>query len=63
MRKFLHFNDNTTMMSTEHPDHDRLHKVRPLLTEINKRFSLNPLERHLFIDEQLCSSKSRQDFH
>ncbi|KAJ8933967.1 hypothetical protein NQ318_009326 [Aromia moschata] len=56
---FFHFNDNTTMLPIEHSDHDRLHKVRPLLTELNKRFSSIPLERHLSIYEQLCSNKSR----
>ncbi|GFX49602.1 hypothetical protein TNCV_4902441 [Trichonephila clavipes] len=39
------------------PNLDRLHKIRPLYDELNKNFAKVPLERHLSIDEQICSTK------
>lgn len=59
IRTFIHFNDNDKMFPVNDPKHDRLHKIRPLLTEINKRFQSIPHESCLSVDEQLCSCKSR----
>lgn len=59
IRRYLHFNDNTKMLPVEHPDHDRIHKIRPLYRALNDRFSTIPPERFLSIDEQICSCKSR----
>lgn len=61
IRQFLHFNDNSKHLSRDHPNHDRLHKLRPLITHLNTRTknSILPLEAQLSIDEQLCSTKVR----
>ena len=32
----LHVNDNSTAVSRNQPGYDKLHKVRPLLYEVNK---------------------------
>ncbi|GFT00227.1 piggyBac transposable element-derived protein 1 [Nephila pilipes] len=57
--QYLHFNDNHKHLPRNHSNHDRLHKIRPLYDELNKNFAKVPLERHLSIDEQICSTKVR----
>ncbi|GFX43895.1 piggyBac transposable element-derived protein 2 [Trichonephila clavipes] len=59
MTKYLHFNDNDKHLPRDHPNRDRLHKIRPIYDELNKKFSKVPFERHLSIDEQICSTKYR----
>ncbi|GFS34235.1 hypothetical protein TNIN_463441 [Trichonephila inaurata madagascariensis] len=49
--------DNDKHLPRDHPNHDRLNKIRPLYDELNKNFAKVPLERHLSIDEQICSTK------
>ncbi|GFY62086.1 piggyBac transposable element-derived protein 1 [Trichonephila inaurata madagascariensis] len=51
--------DNDKHLSRDHPNHDRLHKIRHLYDELNKNFAIVPLERHLWIDEQICSINVR----
>ncbi|GFW55576.1 piggyBac transposable element-derived protein 1 [Trichonephila clavipes] len=57
IRQYLCFNDNDKHLSIYYPSHDCLHKIRPLYDELNKHFAKVPLERHLSIDEQICSTK------
>lgn len=57
IRSFLHFNDNNKHLPKEHPDHDRLHKIRPVIDQLNTTFSSVALEQRLSIDEQMCSTK------
>lgn len=59
IRKFLHFNDNELHLPRDNENHDRLHKLRPILDHLNNVFSTVPLEGKLSIDEQLCSTKLR----
>ncbi|GFS87373.1 piggyBac transposable element-derived protein 3 [Trichonephila clavipes] len=59
IRQYLHFNDNDKHLPRDHPNHDRLHKIRSLYDELNKNFAKVSLERHLSIDEQICSTKVR----
>lgn len=59
IRQHLHFNNNETIIPKDHPDHDRLHKIRPLIEHLNERFCSIPLESSLSIDEQMCSTKVR----
>lgn len=42
-----------------YPNHDRLHKVRPVLDALNRKIATIPHESHLSVDEQLSSSKAR----
>ncbi|GFV71443.1 DDE_Tnp_1_7 domain-containing protein [Trichonephila clavipes] len=57
IRQYLHFNDNDQHLPRDHPNHDRLHKIRLLYDELYKNFAKVPLERHLWIDELICSTK------
>lgn len=59
MREFIHFNNNYTMLPLTNRNSDRLFKIRPLITSINKNFQSIPLEQYLSIDEQMCSCKAR----
>lgn len=59
IRRFLHFNDNTKMLPKEDPNHDRLHKLRPIIDALNAKFQSVPLEQFLSVDEQLCATKAR----
>lgn len=57
IRKILHFNDNEKHLPIDHPHHDRLHKLRPVIDHLNNRFSLIPIDQRLSIDEQMCATK------
>lgn len=57
IRSVLHFNNNEQHLPREHPDHDRLHKIRPVVDHLNKTFSSIPVDQRLFIDEQMCATK------
>lgn len=59
IRRFLHFNDNSKMLCSDHPQHDRLHKIRPIITELRKRLATVPMEECLSVDEQICATKAR----
>lgn len=37
--------------------HDRLHKIRPIINDLNNRFAAVPLEQRLSLDEQMCATK------
>ena len=59
IREMLHFNDNTKMLPKDHADHDRLHKLRPVIDFLNKTFQTVPFEKCLSVDEQMCATKAR----
>ncbi|XP_060845894.1 piggyBac transposable element-derived protein 3-like [Rhopalosiphum padi] len=59
IRQFIHFNNNNNMLPKTQVSHDRLHKIRPVIETLKKRFASIPLEEALSIDEQLCSTKAR----
>lgn len=35
------------MKPRDHPDHDRLHKLRPLIDKLNDKFQSVPLQQYL----------------
>ncbi|CAH2101145.1 unnamed protein product [Euphydryas editha] len=41
----------------EHPQHDRLYKIRPIISHLNEKFASVPMEQRLSIDEQMCATK------
>lgn len=45
------------MLSSNDPNYDRLHKLRPLIDYLNNRFSSIPCKQDLSLDEQLCATK------
>lgn len=58
IRSVLHFNDNTQHKPVGHPNHDRHHKIRPLMDHLNKLFvSVAPFDQRLSLDEQMCATK------
>lgn len=57
IRQFLHFNDNSKHLPRGNPDHDRLHKIRPIIDILNTKFLSISLESALSIDEQMCATK------
>lgn len=58
IRSILHFNDNSSMLSSNDPNRDRLHKLRPLIEHLNSCFSSVPCKQNLALDEQLCATKA-----
>ncbi|CAG4979435.1 unnamed protein product [Parnassius apollo] len=59
LRQVLHFNDNSIMLPYGQPNSDRLYKIRPIIQKLNRNFGKVPLEQHLSVDEQMCSTKTR----
>lgn len=42
IKRFLHFNDNSLAVSCNHENHDRLHKIRPIVEFLKNKFSSLP---------------------
>ena len=59
IRQFLQFNDNTRDLPVANPDHDRLHKVRPVIEHLRVKFAQVPFEESMSVDEQICATKAR----
>nr|XP_032514798.1 piggyBac transposable element-derived protein 1-like [Danaus plexippus plexippus] len=57
IRSTLHFADDTLCLPKDHPDYDRLFKIRPLEETLNCQFGKVPLDQRLSIDEQMCATK------
>lgn len=57
IKQSLHFNNNEYHKPIGEPGHDRLFKIRPLIDELNNRFSSVAMEQRLSIDEQKCATK------
>lgn len=53
----IHSNNNETHLPREHPQHDRLYKISPILSHLNEKFATVPMEQRLSIDEQMCATK------
>ena len=60
LQKCLHINDNTKAKPRGDPDYDRLHKIRPLLNNVNE-MCLNQYypNRELSVDEAMVGFKGR----
>ena len=57
IKSFLHFNDNSQLMPRGHPEHDKLHKIRPAIEAIRNNCLKIPQEEHQAIDEQIIPTK------
>jgi len=58
LRAAIHFHDNSLQKPGRHRDHDRLHKIRPVLDHLNQKFqTMAPFGQRLSLDEQICSTK------
>lgn len=61
IRRFIHFNDNSNMVPRDHADHDRLYKIRHIVSKLNETCLNVPFEKYLCVDEQICSTKARHN--
>lgn len=59
VRQILHFNDNSKDLPRRDPEHDRIHKIRPIVDSLNEAYSKVPMEEYICVDEQMCSTKAR----
>lgn len=50
-------NDDTNHLPADHPQHDRLDKIRPVIDFLNRKFTSVPVEHRLSLDEQMCATK------
>ena len=59
----FHLNDNTTNLPRDDPAHDKLFKIRPLVTHLQKRFqdAYSP-KQNLSIDESMMPFHGRVSF-
>lgn len=53
----IHFNSNDGFLPKDHPQHDKLYKIRPVIESLRERFGTIPMEQKLSIDEQMCATK------
>ena len=56
--KYLHFNDNASMPFGQE-GYDKLHKVRPLIEAVRRKFLEIPPSEHQSIDGQMVPFKGR----
>ncbi|XP_058881426.1 piggyBac transposable element-derived protein 3-like [Acipenser ruthenus] len=59
IKRFLHFANNDDQVPAGQPGHDRLLKVRPLLTSLLKSFKATPMDEMLCVDEQIAPFKGK----
>ena len=61
--KFLHLSDNSTYVTRGQDGHDRLYKIRPLITYLISSFKNSYIpDRELSVDESMVSYKGRLSF-
>ena len=61
--KYLHANDNSTFIPRNEPNHDPLHKVRPLVDLLNRKFKeLYTPSEDLTVDEAMIPFRGRVAF-
>ena len=60
LSRYLHFNDNDTLVPRDSPGYDRLGKVRPLINHMSKKFAdLYQPHREVAIDEAMIKFQGR----
>lgn len=52
-------NDDAKHFPSDHPQHARLHKVRPVIDHLNTKFITVLFAHRLSLDEQMCATKIR----
>nr|XP_026487574.1 piggyBac transposable element-derived protein 1-like [Vanessa tameamea] len=57
IRMMLHFNNNENHLPVSQTYHDKLHKLRPILDQLNRQFSSITIEQRISIHEQMCATK------
>ena len=59
IKRFFHCNDNSKIVPKDHPEFDKLFKVRPVLDSVQKKCKQIPQEEKHSIDEQMIATKCR----
>ncbi|KAE9522188.1 hypothetical protein AGLY_017448, partial [Aphis glycines] len=59
LRSNIHFNDNSKMLPREHPNHDKLFKVRPFINAIRENMKKIKVEEYTAVDEIIIPFKGR----
>ncbi|CAF4889774.1 unnamed protein product [Pieris macdunnoughi] len=59
IKRFLHFNDNSTQIPKGQVGYDPLHKLRPFLVQVRERLLTVPREEYMAVDGQIIPTKSR----
>ena len=57
IKKYVHFNDNSSTLTPGDEGFDKLFKVRPLLDHLRAKFNSIPMDQMLCIDEQMIPFK------
>ena len=61
--RFMHFNDNSLSRPRGDPEHDRLHKIRPLINHLSQRFTdVYTPHQNICVDESLIHFTGRLAF-
>lgn len=59
IKRYLHFSNNEEQIPAGQPGHDRLFKIRPLLTALKRNFNGVPMHEMLCVDEQIVPFKGK----
>lgn len=59
IKRYLHFSNNEDQIPAGQPGHDRLFKIRPLLTTLKRCFNTVPMHEMLCVDEQIVPFKGK----
>ncbi|KAF2886360.1 hypothetical protein ILUMI_19812 [Ignelater luminosus] len=59
IKHFLHFKNNDNFVNRNNEGHDKLFKIRPLLTKIRERLLSVPNEEYLAVDKQMIPTKAQ----
>lgn len=59
LRANIHVNDNSKMLPREHPDHDKLFKIRPFINAIRENMKKIKVEEFTAVDEIIIPFKGR----
>ena len=57
IKRYIHFNDNSSMLPPGNPNFDKLFKVRLLIEHFREKFNAIPMSRMLCIDKQMIPFK------
>lgn len=61
IKRFLHFNNNYDFIPAGNNGHDKLFKIRPLLSKLRERLLKVPKEEFMAVDEQIIPTKARSN--
>lgn len=60
IKQFIHFNDNTKQKARDHPEYDKLFKIRPLVDKLKNSYAKIPPEEFQAVDEQIIPFKGKK---